>query len=65
MRELKNNEIMAVSGAGSAEDGLKYGTIVGNVISGILSFFSIKGDLGKIIGGLGQLIGSLIDKYKK
>ncbi|EBR2768886.1 hypothetical protein AB5G42_005118 [Salmonella enterica subsp. enterica serovar Teko] len=61
MRELNEQEVQFVSGAGAAEDGQKIAGMIGGVIDGITGIFGLKFGFKDILGSFGGLIGSIVD----
>lgn len=61
MKELNEQEIQFVSGAGAAEDGQKIAGMIGGVIDGITGIFGFKFGFKDILGSIGGLIGSIVD----
>ncbi|ECI0838133.1 hypothetical protein [Salmonella enterica] len=61
MKELNEQEIQFISGAGAAEDGQKIAGMIGGVVDGITGIFGLKFGFKDILGSIGGLIGSIID----
>ncbi|ECN5337101.1 hypothetical protein GS72_23870 [Salmonella enterica subsp. enterica serovar Give] len=61
MKELNEQEILFVSGAGAAEDGQKIAGMIGAVVDGITGIFGFKFGFKEIFGSIGGLIGSIVD----
>lgn len=61
MRELNEQEVQFISGAGAAEDGQKIAGMIGGVIDGITGIFGFKFGFKDIFGSMGGLIGSIVD----
>lgn len=61
MKELNEQEIQFISGAGAMEDGKKIAGMIGEVIDSITGIFGIKLGFKDILGSFGGLIGSIID----
>lgn len=57
MKELSEQEIQSVSGAGAAENGQKVAGMIGGIVDGITGIFGFK----DILGSIGGLIGSIVD----